>query len=296
LLFPDAAIVQGTVDTTPRLTSAVPSIGANPMGFLALSGILALVMNVGPALVRSIPVRLLLACVYMVELFMTRTRSALLIGVVVLLLTVIVNIKRRPVLATYVIISGLAAALLGITVYAKEIASYFVRGQSAAAFQTLTGRTEVWNVAWRAIEENPLTGLGFYAGHRLGIPVLNSYQDRGNLDNTWIEALVDVGIIGTIPLAVMLVGAWLRAVQAHDEPVQSRIWALSLLSYALSVSLINPTVQSGLGMNWILTLVPAAAFISSNHHSAALRPDRGSANRLDLAPERYRETNDPLEV
>jgi O-antigen ligase len=267
ILFPDLAIVRGSVDTTPRLVSVVPSIGANPLGFLALAGIVALVLNIGPRLVRNIPARVVLGCLYLTELFMTRTRTALLIGILVLLLTVVVNMKLRPVLATYVVLLAAGGALLAFTTYPAQVASYFRRGQSSAAFQTLTGRTDVWNVAWTVVEEHPITGLGFYAGHRLGMPILNAYQERSNLDNTWIEALVDVGVLGTIPLAVMLLAGWFRAMEARHEPAQFRLWALALLSYAVLISFVSPTVQSGLGMNWVLTLFAAAAFIRQSPES-----------------------------
>jgi O-antigen ligase len=285
ILFPDLAIVRGSVDTTPRLISIVPSIGANPLGFLALAGIVALVLNLGPRAIRGIPARVLLGGLYIAELFMTRTRTALLLGVLVLLLTVLLNVKLRPLLATYAILIAGAGALLAFTTYQDEVASYFRRGQSRIAFQTLTGRTDVWSVAWAVVEEKPLTGLGFYAGHRLGMPILNAYQERSNLDNTWIEALVDVGVLGTIPLALMLLAGWLRAAQARYEPVQFRLWALALLSYALFISMVNPTVQSGLGMNWALTLFTAAAFIRRS--SAPKMPNiRASGPHLSLEGDR----------
>jgi hypothetical protein len=62
--------------------------------FLAL-GTIALVLNIYPRLVCGIPVRIMPACLYLAELFMTRTRTARLIGLVVLLLTMLINIKRR---------------------------------------------------------------------------------------------------------------------------------------------------------------------------------------------------------
>jgi hypothetical protein len=68
-----------------RLNGMLPMISANPLSYLSLMGIVATLLKVGPDwAVRHAPVRFLLTALYLVELIATRTRSALFIGVLVI--------------------------------------------------------------------------------------------------------------------------------------------------------------------------------------------------------------------
>jgi O-antigen ligase len=100
------------------------------------------------------------------------------------------------------------------------ISSYLSRGQNEEMFWSFSGRTTMWGFAWTEyIQRNPFFGYGAFAGPKF--LVLDSYGLKGasSLHNTWIEVLVESGIIGGALLIGLLSASWigLRRGRAHNE-------------------------------------------------------------------------------
>lgn len=227
----------------PRLNSIIPSVSANPLALIAVAGILSVVLNVAPRwLPLNVITRNILLVTYVYVILLTRTRSALAVGLLVILLSLLIRIRRQPLstLGTFIVVTGGVFALapsLG-----PEVRGFLRRGQTSQALDTLTGRTDIWASALRVWHENEFFGLGYYTGHRLGIPGLLATQS--NIDNTWLETLVDVGLVGIVPLAVfVLVGAW-RLLRTTELSGDLRLWAAGVFTYVFVISFINPTIQS----------------------------------------------------
>jgi O-antigen ligase len=105
-------------------------------------------------------------------------------------------------------------------------------------------------------DQNQTFGLGYYTGHRLGIPGLNAEQS--NIDNTWLETLVDTGLIGCLPLALFAIGGFVRLVRVRGLRGDVRLWAVAVAAYTLLISFVNPTIQSpGAGQVVLLVLLLA---------------------------------------
>lgn len=86
-----------------------------------------------------------------------------------------------------------AAGLAALAAY-TYVEAYVLRGQSKAVFVSMSGRTEFWPKIWSAFTTSPLIGHGYYAGHRsLTISELTLVS---SVDNTYLEVLVDLGVIG----------------------------------------------------------------------------------------------------
>ena len=70
----------------------------------------------------------------------------------------------------------LAAAMFGLLLYLTPAADifmeFFMRKQDPKYFASLSGRTDVWAVAWEAFLQRPLTGFGGYAGARFFGPAV----------------------------------------------------------------------------------------------------------------------------
>lgn len=79
---------------------------------------------------------------------------------------------------------------------------FIVRGQETDLFLSMSGRSYMWGIAWDSILNDPWLGKGFYAGHKTLDIVLG--MEYSSLDNTYIEALVDVGVIGTVFLTIFV--------------------------------------------------------------------------------------------
>ena len=237
------AVDENSIDGLARLNIVLPSISANPLAFVGVAGILSCAVGVAPRWLHfSVPVRYALMALYVYEIFLTRTRSALLVGLVIVAFTLILRARRHLLSSVATAVVFLAAALVMTPSLMPELHSFLQRGQTAQGIDTLSGRTVIWHMASQVWHQNQVFGLGYYSGHRLGIPGLQ--QDQSNIDNTWLETLVDVGLLGLVPLALFtLVGVW-RLWRCKELEGDARLWALGTALFIVAISFINPTVQA----------------------------------------------------
>lgn len=227
-----------------RLNGTLPMISANPLSYLCLMGIIATLLKAGPDwAVRHTSVRVALVIVYVVELMATRTRSALVIGLLVIATSMGFAFRRSPFMVSAV---ALLSTAVGLLVYTENavVRDFLIRGQSEQSLTTLTGRTEIWRVAIDSWILQPWQGYGYFAGHRLGLPGLPGNGSQSNLDNTWVETLVDVGIVGTSALVICVLAFSFHLVMWRTKEWEVKLWACMTVLYGLIVSFVNPTLQS----------------------------------------------------
>ncbi len=242
VLIPGQAYAGDSV-SVPRLRSVVPTIADNPLAYVAVLGMLLLVVGIGPAWTLRVPVRVVLFAVYSGILLGTRTRTSVLIAVV-LIVFALARVARERVGALVLLMVVSVGGVMGAALLNDTIASYLLRGQNARDVSTLTGRTPVWNQAVEYLDDAPWLGHGFYSGHRLGLPPLPGTVAHSNLDNTWLESLVDVGVIGTLFLALFLVigtVVTLRSLRGTSGSVKTFVWCT--LAYGIVISFVNPSLQ-----------------------------------------------------
>jgi O-antigen ligase len=255
-LFWDAAVYpEGEIT---RLGSAIPQIHPNPLGYLAVAGLLAAFFGVGPAFITRSPLlRVGLAGLYAAELLATRTRTALVLGAVVLLIALLLNLRKRFLLVTVLFLGGLVVATVALGYFGSDLREFLSRGQTTGELAGLTGRVDIWRAATDEISDNLVLGLGYYAGHRLALTGIWNYQVESDLDNTWLETFLDVGIVGTVPLAIFVIAGTLRLVRDREQS-DVKLWGVTLALYGVAFSFVNPTLQAS-GMNFVLLGVPLVA-------------------------------------
>jgi O-antigen ligase len=75
------------------------------------------------------------------------------------------------------------------------------RSGSKSELMTLTGRTELWAVAWEKIQARPLFGWGFNAIEGLLQDSLPStfYGSRANTHNMFVQSVFTLGFVGSLP-------------------------------------------------------------------------------------------------
>lgn len=225
-------------DPTPRLRGIFPVIAPDLLGFMAVIGLLYLMARVGPAWTLRREIRAALAVAYVVVLVLTRARVSLALLAVGLLVLLLQTPRRRSALAFVLPLAGVGA-LCVLSLFAADITTFIGRGEDTAALSTLTGRTSTWSEAADAWGARPLTGYGFYAGHRLGPLAAIGAQ---NLDSMWVETLLDVGVIGTAPLAIAVIAA-AAGLRRRTTAVGSHRLAIAVFAAALISSFVNPSLQ-----------------------------------------------------
>jgi O-antigen ligase len=168
-----------------RLRSAVPLAA---LGFASLvasdarTGMISLAAGVGAVM-------------------LPRTRWGLFGGATVVLLILMVSL-------------GSPANLDGIT-------KSFSRSGDPSELYTLTGRLEIWNFAEEKVLESPIVGYGYNSskvilGQHLGFENGLMVDTAHNL---WLQNMLSVGLIGTLPMAALFV--WL-AIQYVRRPCDFR--------------------------------------------------------------------------
>jgi O-antigen ligase len=228
-----------------RLHGVFPLITSNMLGILAVSGILALVSGVHPSwLLDRHSVQLVLATVYLAELIGARTRAALVVGACICIYAALARARQHPFFA--VGLTWLAAGLaVAVASNSSSLLGFLSRGQSAAQLKNLTGRMTIWDAAIDLWRERRVLGHGYYSGHRFDmIPLIHKGASQSNLDNMWIETLVDVGLLGLLPLSLFVVLALRRLQVKLQTGSPSRTFALALAGLLLAASCFNPSLQT----------------------------------------------------
>ncbi|MEQ1867515.1 MAG: O-antigen ligase family protein, partial [Micropepsaceae bacterium] len=106
-----------------------------------------------------------------------------------------------------VLLAGGFAVLLLAAVFAQSIETYLIRGDQLENIQTMSGRSVMWQAAWQAFLDRPVSGYGFGVGGRslfLG-PLAGFGAPISSLHSGFMELLVGVGLLGFVPWVMALV-------------------------------------------------------------------------------------------
>jgi hypothetical protein len=156
---------------------------------------------------------------------LSHTRTALVgmvAGLVVAGLSLIVTRARarKFFTATAVVVS------IGIMTVAGATTAWLARGQNAAELTSLTGRTDFWHLVLNMPRTRfqEIFGFGLSNGTVDGLPI----------DSNWLLAYLEMGIIGVIICAIMLL--FLLVATFFQPPGTGRALALFLITYCLVAS------------------------------------------------------------
>ena len=165
-------------------------------------------------------------------LMLTHTRTAtlgLIVGLAVAFLSMLLTSARaRKVFAWTVGVGGVAGVVL-----AGALQTWFLRGQSADNFSSLTGRAKVWD----ALLEAPRTT----AEYIFGVGLTDKSYDGLPIDNSWLAIYHEQGFVGIGLVAAFLLT--LIVVAVLRPPSLARACAIFLITYCVSASY----TEAGLG-------------------------------------------------
>jgi len=190
-----------------QLSGVFPDLSANRIG--EYSAILCVV-----ALVRLLPVRgikrimktwytwLFLAA--FITMVFAQTRSAT--GGFLVALVLIFWLSGRFKHGVAIVLLGFV--LIIATGFGPTLINYMKRGQSTQEMESLTGRVQWWEFAWKKYSDAPFTGYGAYAAGRF--LVMGAFGNNiASMHSDWVETLAGCGFWGIFPLlAVMGTGWW----------------------------------------------------------------------------------------
>lgn len=193
-----------------ELTGVFPAVASNGVGelaaVLAIMALARLLTASGRPAPRALHLLLLLAS--LATLFLSQARSAivgLLAGVALLMV-----FGRRLALAAMALAASLPLLAWGASEWLHQ---YFLRGQSAEMFSSLSGRVDWWDAGWQEFIKAPLTGLGAYTA-RFAVLAKTGETDVSTIHNSYLEVLLGTSFWGLIPVVAVLAATWWILVQA----------------------------------------------------------------------------------
>jgi len=137
-----------------------------------------------------------------ITLIAANTRNT--IGGLALALVLVLIIARGFTGAVLIAISGTAVVSTAIGTLAM---TFLKRGQSDAAFDSLSGRLAWWTYAWQFFLEHPVGGLGAYAAGKFAVmKALN--VNSGSTHSDYVELLVGTGVIGAALFVIAILWTW----------------------------------------------------------------------------------------
>jgi O-antigen ligase len=275
-----AISTRSTDDGFARISGLVGT--ANELASLLVTALL-LAVGLAIALRRAPTLRALClaaAVICLVGLFLTLSRAGLVALGAALVAAVFVGGRRR-------IGIGLVALAIGVT--ALGYFSFAASEQARERVTTIgsgTGRTDIWTVAWRMVDDDPVRGVGAGNFQTASIHYLLRpgaiLRDEFIVDtpqvahNAYLHVLAELGVPG-LALFLGLVGAGLvaawRAANAFarrgDRFLETCSRALVLALIALLVADVFASDQLNKGLWLLLGLGPAMLAIARSE------PERG---------------------
>lgn len=179
------------------------------------------------------------------------------------------SFAQRILLAGFTVGLGIVVAILLVAMQEEVMALIL---ETTGKDATLTGRTELWALAFREIAQQPCLGVGYQAYWVPGNPGAEAmWKEFGisgkrgfHFHNTFISNAVEIGIIGVAMQAVAIFGALaLATIWAFKEPRAESIFltALMMRSTVLSMSEVVGYLQFDLAT---LMLVAALVYVLRN--------------------------------
>ena len=234
--------------TDGRLAGQIWPIPPTQVGHYAavLAGI---VVVLGVCGVLRARIATLIAVPSVAVLLLTHTRTAviaMIAGIVFAMLSVL-TVRRR---VRQALIVTLLLAILGATVLAPTLRSWFERGESSQLVGNLNGRRTVWDGLLNAprTRTTQIFGIGLTNKSWAGLPI----------DNSWFATYQDQGLLGDALSAAILISLLLLALMRPRGP--SVAVAVFLVVYCAIASF----TETGLGdvSPYVLDLMVAASLLA----------------------------------
>jgi O-antigen/teichoic acid export membrane protein len=246
--------------TDHRLQGAVWPIPSTQLAhYAAIVGGLAAVLWFVGMLKRN--TALTLVFLSFATIILSHTRTALVaMTIAVVIAGLSLFLRQRRVRKTLSV--GVIVVVVGAACFLPFASNWFHRGESGSSFTNLTGRTLVWHrlLNQPRSESEVLFGAGLSNKSYDGLPI----------DDSWLAAYQDQGLVGDALIGAFLLALLVAAVKA--PPGRARALALFLIAYGLIASY----TEVGLGdaSPYLLEMTLAAALLTVREF-----PDSRTASR-----------------
>lgn len=195
--------------------------------------------------------RFLLVALFSVGIAATFSSSAIVISLVLLVGAAGFRIARSiGPLGVLGLLPITLVALVGFVAPAAMRAWEGVAG-SLGRDATLTGRTDIWQIVLTLVEDRPLTGYGFGGvwGGAIGdyVRTIFGYSTALSAHSGYLDVLLQLGYVGLLAFAVVVVGAVARAAKLALTSTADA-WMILVLLVLLVNSITESQVTRPIGI------------------------------------------------
>jgi O-antigen ligase len=149
---------------------------------------------------RSWPIRLAICGAMIAMITAAQSRSSLVSALVMMTIFIALELKNRKAVLTMILVGGIVtiAALVFLDPISGAVSSVLnLHDQYRGAGTGLSGRVELWEAGIDIFLDHPLLGVGFRLQDE-ALPAM--FQYAGAVHNGFLGTLVEVGLLGAIPL------------------------------------------------------------------------------------------------
>ncbi|MEK7539802.1 MAG: O-antigen ligase family protein, partial [Patescibacteria group bacterium] len=229
----------------PRIQSTAlePLYFANYL-LLPLSLLLTLFLKKHSPFSRNVSIVLLLLAG--INFVLTVSRGGYIAGAVSVLFIAAFTLRQLFTLRNLVTVAVIVVLVGGISVrflnQGEALEKFVVHAQNIFGGASYSERVETYEIAYRAILEHPLLGIGMgsfgpYASYHPYVVPSQGYQI---VNNEYLELAAENGILGLVAFVVILVTLAVRTVKAYRQTQSS--WLKSVI-IGLSAALIGILIQ-----------------------------------------------------
>jgi O-antigen ligase len=163
-----------------------------------------------------------------VVMMLAGTKGGMVASFVSLMMFFLFLKKPAQALAVSFVFTGIFILCVAFTPLGKSLEKYSESGNAG----TLTGRTNLWDTTWPEIKAHAILGKGYRASRFLSEEVRGTFQEAGNMHNSFLEVLYNNGLAGLIPIAIMnvIIVINLRTVVLRPPTLQVRYFAAAALA------------------------------------------------------------------
>jgi O-antigen ligase len=192
-----------------------------------------------------------------------------------------------------------AAAVLATVIYFGAFASVEARGR-ILELEGGTGRTDIWTVGWRMVQDQPLLGVG--AGN-FPVASIHYLLEPGALlrtdfivdnpkvaHNTYLNVLAELGVVGLALFLAIIASSMWWAAQAVGFAALAGDRQLEVLARAMVVVIVGLLAADFFGSReyskqlWLLLSLCPVLLQISRAELASRRAGGAAAERALLAP------------
>ena len=205
-----------------------------------------------------------------------------------------------PALLAIVLVSGSLVLQVTANVYPplvlSEVSSAIINSQtsssgvqeqtgsksaSLASLRTLTGRTDLWPLLWKEVENKPWLGYGysgFWEKSNEAAKIQKIVGDWAtNSHNGFLELWLDIGILGVLVfLAEFLITIFRAIARIFNDKTLESLWPLLYLTFIVLSNLTTSSLVSRNSIFWVLYVAVVFSMLGQSQSFVFWRENRAS--------------------